>query len=190
MFKFALTGVHDSGKTTLLSKIERELSHRKISCVRITEVAQTCPLQIGLNTTFDTQTWMFAEQMQQEIIAMTYGAQVVLCDRTLLDNVMYMQRLADSETGKEPERDLIVKAMHRLALTWIRTYDYVVRLKLNMAWLLKRDKDKGTVAERTSFAEMIERRFDYWELEYADIAYSVVPDACDVADLIEERLIP
>jgi len=188
MFKFALTGMHGSGKTTLLSKIEKELSSRRISCVRVAEVAQTCPLQIGLNTTFDAQTWIFTEQMQQEIIAATYGAQVVLCDRTLIDNVMYLRRLVDLENGTGHDHNGTVRAMHRLAMEWTSTYDYVMRLELNLGWLLERDKDNGTVEELTSFAKVIESWFNYWNDEYVDVAYSIVPKARYVADIIEERL--
>ena len=126
MYKFALTGVHGSGKTTLLAKIERKLTRRGISCTHVAEAAQTCPLQIGKNTSFDAQTWIFAEQMQQEIIAATYGAQVVLCDRTLLDNVMYLRRLIDTE--KENHNHIrTMKAMRELAIAWIETYDYQYR---------------------------------------------------------------
>ena len=187
MYKFALTGVHGSGKTTLLSRIERKLSHRGISCVQVAEVAQTCPLQIGLDTSFDAQTWIFAEQMQQEILAGTYGAQVVLCDRTLLDNVMYLRRLIDSEKENH-YHNKTMRAMHRLSIVWTSTYNYVVRLKLNLPWILKRDKDKGTVEELTSFAKTIESWFNYWEDEYVDVAYSTVPTARNMADIIEKRL--
>ena len=187
MYKFALTGVHGSGKTTLLSKIARELSRREISCVRVAEVAQTCPLQIGANTSFDAQVWIFAEQMQQEIIAATYGAQVVLCDRTLLDNVMYLRRLTESE-NENPNHIMMMQNMHRLAMNWTSTYDYIVRLKLNLPWLLERDKDKGTVDELTSFANTIESLFSYWESKYVHVTYSTVPTSRCMADIIEKHL--
>ena len=187
MYKFALTGVHGSGKTTLLSKIARELSHREISCVRINDVAETCPLQIGANTTFDAQVWIFAEQMQQEIISATYDAQVVLCDRTLLDVVMYMRRLTDIE-NREYAHVKTMKSMHNLAITWGGTYDYVARLTLNLPWMLERDKDKGTVEELTSFANVIESWFSYWAAAYVDATYYDVPTARHMADIIEEGL--
>jgi len=187
MIKFALTGVHGSGKTTLLSRIERKLTRRGISCVHVAEVAQTCPIQTGTDTSFGAQTWIFAEQIQQETLAGTFGAQVVLCDRTLLDNVMYLRRLIDSEK-EDFNHILMMRSMHRMAMNWASTYDYIVRLKLNLPWVLKRDHDKGTVEELTSFAKTIESWFNYWESEYVDVAYSTVPTARDMADIIEKRL--
>ena len=187
MYKFALTGVHGSGKTTLLSKIARELSRREISCVRVNEIAHTCPLQIGSNTSFDAQVWIFAEQLQQEIIAATYGAQVVLCDRTLLDNVMYLRRLTDIE-NREYAHIKTMKSMHRLAMSWMSTYDHVARLTLNLSWLLERDKNKGTIDELTDFANVIEGWFDYWDDDYVDVTYHEVPKARYIVDFIEESL--
>ena len=187
MYKFALTGVHGSGKTTLLSKIARELSRREISCVRINDVGETCQLQIGANTSFDAQVWIFAEQMQQEIIATTYDAQVVLCDRTLLDAVMYLRRLTDIE-NREYAHVKTMKSMHRLSMSWMSTYDYVARLKINLPWLLERDKDKGTVEELTDFANVIESWFDYWADDYVDATYYDVPTARHMAYLIEAGL--
>jgi len=101
--------------------------------------------------------------------------------------VIYLRRLTESE-NEDHTHIRVMENMHRLAMSWMSTYDYVVRLKLNLPWLLKRDKDKGTIEEITSFANKIERWFNYWDDEYVDMTYNDVPKARYIADFIEEGL--
>jgi|LGVF01.2.fsa_nt_gb thymidylate kinase len=184
MIKFALTGVHGSGKTTLLLKIEKELTERDITCVCVNEVARECPFQTGMETTFDAQTWIFTEQLRRELIAMDTGAQVILCDRTLLDNMMYMRRFVDHEDSPFDVHMKTMRVMHQIAMNWMSTYDQVIRLELNIEWLLGRDGGKDTAVDIVGFANEIEYRFGYSSNMYVDYTYKTPPPASRMADLI------
>ena len=193
MYKFAFSGVQGSGKTTLLLKTEKELKSRGIHCVLVNEVARKCPFPVGIDTTFVAQLWIFNEQLRQECCAMGSDADVVLCDRTLLDNVIYLRRFVDNEMSLRPFVDethaihsSTMRAMHRMAVSWFTTYDMVVRLPLNIGWLIGRDE--GDVEKTIRFAEEINHLFDYLVSDYVTEAPSSVPVAAYIADKIEEEL--
>ena len=188
MIKFALTGVHGSGKTTLLLAIEKELTERGVTCVCVNEVARGCPMQTGRATSFDAQSWIFTEQLRQELVAMNTDARVVLCDRTLLDNVMYMRRFVEHEVIRNDVHVETMRAMHHLAVNWAITYDHIVRLQINLEWLLERDWGKDTAENIVGFANEIEYRFGDWVGMYADYTYKTPPSASHMADLIMTRV--
>lgn len=179
--KFALTGVHGSGKTTLLREIEKALDDRGITYVTVREVARGCPFPIGSEATFEAQAWIFSEQMRQELYVSDPYVDVILLDRTMLDNIMYMRHLRGNN-------DETTRWMHATAAVWMSSYDIVVWLPLNLEWVLMRDHHTGTTEEITEFAESIDKLFNAFMFQYADMRCYDVPTASEVADLIEEKI--
>lgn len=90
MYKIGIMGTHGVGKTTfayqLLARKKKENPNLKVGIV--TEVARDCPFPINKETTAPTQFWIFAEQLKREIEAEKRN-DIVICDRTLLDNLAY-----------------------------------------------------------------------------------------------------
>jgi nicotinamide riboside kinase len=109
--KLAFIGSHGVGKTTLCFDLASRLKRLDMAVDIVKEVARACPLPINRDTTIEAQSWILHTQIAQEIAA-SAQYQVVLCDRSVLDNYAYLIHRA----GRRPEYDVLVRE-------WIGTYD-------------------------------------------------------------------
>lgn len=109
--KLAFIGSHGVGKTTLCFDLASRLKRLDMGVDIVKEVARACPLPINRDTTLEAQSWILHTQIAQEIAA-SAQYQVVLCDRSVLDNYAYLLHRA----GRRPEYDVLVRE-------WIGTYD-------------------------------------------------------------------
>src|SRR5678815_4713243 len=96
--KVAFVGSHGVGKTTLCYDLASQLKRLDLGVDLVKEVARRCPLPINEETTLDAQAWILHTQMAEEIAAAaTY--EVVVCDRSVLDNYAYLV----ARVGRRPE---------------------------------------------------------------------------------------
>jgi len=137
--KIALIGSHGVGKTTLCFELAARLKRRNVDVEIVREVARSCPLPINLETTVRAQEWILHTQIREEIEA---GAvhDVVLCDRSVLDNYCYM--VAAAGTAKVWERFLDY---------WLATYDVLIHVPL---WI--RPTFDGVRSVDSGFQEQVE----------------------------------
>jgi thymidylate kinase len=112
--KLALIGTHGVGKTTLCFELAARLKRRGLDVEIVREVARRCPLPINEQTTVRAQEWILLTQMALEIEA-TAAHEIVLCDRSVLDNYCYLVHAA----GTQP-------LWERVLDDWIPTYDLLV----------------------------------------------------------------
>jgi nicotinamide riboside kinase len=112
--KLALIGTHGVGKTTLCFELAARLKRRSLDVEIVREVARRCPLPINQQTTVRAQEWILLTQMALEIEA-TAAHEIVLCDRSVLDNYCYLVHAA----GTRP-------LWERVLDDWIPTYDLLV----------------------------------------------------------------
>ena len=117
--KVAFIGTHGVGKTTLCYDLAAGLKKRDLSVELVREVARECPLPINRETTLKAQSWILHTQIAWELQAEA-KAEVVCCDRAVLDNYCYMRRAA----GGDPE----VLLLEGLVRSWTRTYDVLFRV--------------------------------------------------------------
>ena len=132
MLKIGITGVHGSGKTTLANKLEKEYSAdgKRVHVVR--EVARRCTCKRG---TIPCQEWIWEHQMAAEKHAMSLDVDVVICDRTVVDNLMYYLDIAVASIEEMEDCDQILcrwKDLYSEAIRWMPTYDRVIRMPLNL----------------------------------------------------------
>jgi len=115
-FKIAFIGSHGVGKTTLCYGLAARLKARDVGCEVVHEVARRCPLPINRETTGAAQAWILHTQIAEELVA---GARypVVLCDRSALDNYVYLL-LAQ---GRDPILGPLVDG-------WVRTYNLLIEV--------------------------------------------------------------
>lgn len=113
-FKLAFIGSHGVGKTTLCYALAAQLKARDVSLELVREVARLCPLPINEETNVAAQSWILHSQIAAEIVA-AERYPVVLCDRSVLDNYVYMMLAA----GRQP-------ALEPLVDSWVATYDLLV----------------------------------------------------------------
>lgn len=116
-FKVAFIGTHGVGKTTLCYGLAARLKRSDVSLDVVGEVARRCPLPINRETTLDAQSWILHTQIAEEIVAST-RYDMVICDRSVLDNFVY---LLLASTARKPDLDQLVDA-------WTATYDVLVHV--------------------------------------------------------------
>jgi len=114
--KIAFVGTHGVGKTTLCFDLAAHLKRLDLAVDLVKEVARRCPLPINEQTTLDAQAWILHTQIAEEIAAMAMY-EVVVCDRSVLDNYAYLV----ARVGRRPELDALVGA-------WIGGYDALFKV--------------------------------------------------------------
>lgn len=125
--KIALIGSHGVGKTTLCFEVAARLKRRNVNLEMVREVARRCPLPINQETTLRAQEWILHTQIREEIEA---GAchDMVVCDRSVLDNYCYLVSAAGGLPVWEKVLDYWLPTYDLLAYVpiWSRpTYDGV-----------------------------------------------------------------
>ena len=100
MFKVALVGTHGVNKTTIAYELAGALKRRSRTVELITEIARECPFPLNEQATRQAFQWIIARQIQLEI-EKSPRADVLVCDRAVLDNFAYYVRRfgeADAES--------------------------------------------------------------------------------------------
>jgi nicotinamide riboside kinase len=137
--KIALIGSHGVGKTTLCFELAARFKRRGLDVDIVREVARSCPLPINQETTREAQEWILHSQMSLEIEACARH-EIVLCDRSVLDNYCYLVHA----TGAAQEWE---KMLDR----WLPTYDMLVHVPI---W--GRPSFDGVRAVESGFQRQIE----------------------------------
>ena len=137
--KIALIGSHGVGKTTLCYELAAALKRRNADVEMVREVARRCPLPINQETTIAAQEWILHTQVAWEIEA-TSAADVVLCDRSVLDNYCYLVHASGT-----------LRAWESFIDHWLPTYDQLIHVPIS-----DRPSYDGVRAVDPSFQELID----------------------------------
>jgi len=121
MMKVAFIGTHGVGKTTLCYDLASVLKRQGIHVDIVKEVARLSPLPINRKTSLDAQTWILMTQVAEEIRSAAHH-EVVVCDRSVLDNYAYMALAC----GRQP-------ALERFVTHWMKTYDLLFKVPISGA---------------------------------------------------------
>lgn len=114
--KVAFVGTHGVGKTTLCFELAAQLKRLDLGVDIVKEVARRCPLPINENTTYDAQAWILHTQIAEEIESLA-DFEVVICDRSVLDNYAYLV----ARVGRREELEPLVSE-------WVRGYDALFKV--------------------------------------------------------------
>ena len=139
----AFIGTHGVGKTTLCYGLASRLKRRDISLEVVHEVARRCPLPVNEETSHASQSWILHTQIAEEAVAAARYP-VVLCDRSVLDNYVYMLNAVGPRDELEP-----------LVNHWGATYDLLVRVPA-----IERPTVDGFRSPDPAFQRLIEERLD------------------------------
>lgn len=91
--KIGFTGAQGVGKTTSAYSLSTKLKKLGFDVNIVTEAARSCPFEINENATVKAQLWIFAKMLERELES---TAQITICDRTLLDVLVYTHRVSPS----------------------------------------------------------------------------------------------
>ncbi|MET0556660.1 MAG: ATP-binding protein [Vicinamibacteria bacterium] len=116
--KVAFIGTHGVGKTTLCYDLAASLKRQGVHVDMVKEVARLSPLPINQKTSLDAQTWILTTQIAEEIRSAAHH-QVVVCDRSVLDNYAYMVLAC----GRQP-------VFERLSVHWMKSYDLLFKVPI------------------------------------------------------------
>ena len=116
--KIAFIGSHGVGKTTLCYDLASRLKRQDRALDLVKEVARRCPLPINRETTLPAQAWILHTQIADEIAAVAQN-DIVICDRSVLDNYAYLVHQA----GRRPAFDALVRE-------WVATYDRLFKVPI------------------------------------------------------------
>ncbi len=122
MFKVALVGTHGVNKTTIAYELAGALKRRGRTVELITEIARECPFPLNEQATRQAFQWIIARQIQLEL-EKSPRADVLVCDRAVLDNFAYYVRLFG-------EADAESVALGSYCRSWMSSYDLLVRLPI------------------------------------------------------------
>jgi hypothetical protein len=122
LFKVALVGTHGVNKTTLAYELAGLLKRRGKTVELLTEIARECPFPLNEQASREAYHWIIARQVQLEI-EKSPRADILVCDRSVLDNfAYYVRRYGD--IGKEAD------GLGSYCRSWMDTYDLLVRLPI------------------------------------------------------------
>lgn len=151
--KIAIIGTNGSGKTTLIEKIEKELRIRKQMIEVVHEVASQSPWTINEQADFMSQRWIYLQQLLKETEAKYKNPDIILCDRCLIDNICYFERLNESST---PFPIIEFLQLHEIARLWSQDYDQVIFMPFKASQIV----DNGVRSTNINFAKDIDRRIN------------------------------
>ncbi len=117
-FKVAFIGTHGVGKTTLCYGLAAGLKSRDVALEVVREVARRSPLPINQATSVASQAWILHTQIAEELAAQAHNS-VVICDRSVLDNYVYMLVAA----GPQP-------ALESMINDWMRSYNMLLHVPI------------------------------------------------------------
>jgi nicotinamide riboside kinase len=116
--KIAFIGTHGVGKTTLCYEIAGTLKRQGVHVDIVKEVARLSPLPINRKTSLEAQTWILMTQVAEEIRSGAYN-EVVVCDRSALDNYAYMVLAC----GRQ-------RPFERFVAHWMKSYDLLFKVSI------------------------------------------------------------
>ncbi len=87
----------------------------------VKEVARLSPLPINRKTSLDAQTWILMTQVAEEIRSAAYH-EVVVCDRSAVDNYAYMVLAC----GRQ-------RPFERFVAHWMKSYDLLFKVPISGA---------------------------------------------------------
>ena len=152
--KIGITGVHGAGKTTLLEEMRRGYEEQGLAVLAIPEVARDCPRPLR---TIKAQQWIWHEQYRREVGAQSMDFDVVMSDRTLLDNLVYFRWVLDQTPAGWGE-DSYTTCL-AVSKVWMKHYDQVIRLPLNLEYI-RNDGEDTLRPKDVEYAREIDKLFD------------------------------
>jgi len=141
--KIAFIGTHGVGKTTLCFELAARIKRLDYTVDLVKEVARDCPLPINEDTTLAAQTWILHTQIAAEL-ASASRHDVVVCDRSVLDNYAYLVNRVDRRKDLDP-----------VIAGWLPSYTTLVKVPI---W--RSPSFDGVRAVGREFQEAIDRTLE------------------------------
>ncbi len=157
MKKIAFSGIPAGGKTAIATEVKKILG-LKFQVAEVEDIYRRSPYDIGAKNNFSSQFFFLTTQVNEENIRSFECPDVLLCDRSVLDQWVYWQKIY-REKGTElvwRQRHAVMKALYRF---WIKTYDIIFHIRLDWHELEKRRKIEEFVDMDRDYVQAVEELF-------------------------------
>ena len=156
--KIGFIGPQGSGKTTKAFELATELKKCGLDVILLSEVARSCPFEINEGADKETQLWLLGKQLTRE---QSMKGQVLITDRTLLDNLVYALRCNQD----------FFESLKSFVREYVNTYDLIFYMPGRDDYL----KDDGIRSVDKEFRDEIEYRLQEL-MALLDVQYVQVDD--------------
>lgn len=158
MQKVCCIGTHGSGKTTLSYQQAAYYKTNGKNVKLVHETARSCPFPINQKFNAYGAMWIVHTHIKKELEAMFHNADIVICDRSPIDSMMYA--LA---TGCIV--GLQMKNLYKMCEDWMDTYDKIYYVRPDGHDIIP----DGIRSTDESFCKKVEGHFDDW-MEKSNLA--------------------
>jgi thymidylate kinase len=136
MNKISFSGFSGSGKTSLLTEVKKILSLKwKVDAIE--EIKGKNPFDSDMKGCFVSQFFYMSTQVNEENIKGIAPADFLLCDQSVLDHwVFWKHYISDKEMT--PALEEKHNLLHSLYHLWIKSYDLVFLIRMDLSELEKR----------------------------------------------------
>jgi hypothetical protein len=131
--KIAFTGSHGTGKTTsafeLCHKMKIEYPDKNIGIFY--DISRFAP-KINKQGTTESQLWIFCYKIQEEI-SMSNRYDILICDRSIFDNIAYSYYLGFNDLAErslEIARTYFASSYDQIIFKSIKNNDYLIENKI------------------------------------------------------------
>ncbi len=140
MIKISFSGISGSGKTSLLNEVKKILS-LKYRVISIDEINGKNPFDADKKSSFVSQFFFITTQINEETTHAVNHAEYLLCDRSVLDQWIYWKSymLTKEMSTQLEEKNKILETLYHF---WIKTYDLIFLIRLDLNQLDTREFNK------------------------------------------------
>ena len=176
MIVIAIAGCHGTGKTTLINYIADFLKSIDKSVYVLEEVARKCPYPLE---TIESQRYIWEKHIKEECKGYQSGCDIILCDRTLLDNLIYYKYLLNDKS------DPVFEAFTDYTIKWMNNiYNYISVLPMNPEFIV----DDGVRITDINKTIEINKLFIKYLKPYQNININRFNYREVIEDIINERI--
>lgn len=158
MKKIGIIGTESTGKTTLCLNLQKnfKLSNifKGLKIEILEEVCRKSPGNLNKGGTLENEQWIYYKQYVSELEKSLSGVDILMCDRTVLDPLVYSQALGFY--------DFVIDNIES-AVKWLRTYD-ILFFKRPLSGVSM--VDDGVRSNDHKFRKEIDMLFKYYTVKY------------------------
>lgn len=114
--KIALIGTHGTGKTALAYMLASFAEKTGVLTHLISDVMRSSFMPVYDKITQDSACWCVSEQISRELRAKALGHEVIICDRSTIDPIMYLNTRDFPKSHRE---------LTEFASDWMKSYDII-----------------------------------------------------------------
>ncbi len=155
--KISFSGTPKSGKTSLLEEVKKILS-LKYYVELVEEINLKNPFDDDKKSEFRSQFFYMTTQVNEENIKSIAAPDILLCDRSVLDQWIYWQIHIKNQksTPSLEEKSKLLKSIYQY---WIKTYDLAFLIRLDTREYEKRNSGDEFRKVTTGYVKETEETF-------------------------------